>query len=124
LCVAPVHHRVHQVRNRDNFGAQAYEAFSAMLRVNTSLDLILPPFESAGADERLSKSRQQILIEQRLNRVGRGGLVASIQTTKEEWVDALHGLNSYNVDNSPAFRVSCLYSLLRLNPSELFVCSS
>jgi hypothetical protein len=132
LCVAPVHHRVHQVRNRDNLGAQAYEAFSAMLRVNTSLDLTLPPFESAGADERLLESRQQMFIELQLNRVGRGRLVKSRQTTREEWVDALRKLNFtqfddspplgvYNLNDSPAFRVSCLYSLLRLNPSVVCV---
>jgi hypothetical protein len=54
--------------------------------------------------------------------------LASRQTTKEEWVDALRKLNFtqfddspllgvYNLNDSPAFRVSCLYSLLRLNPS-------
>jgi hypothetical protein len=48
-------------------GAQVYEAFSSMLRVNTSLVLKLPPYETAGADERLRESRTQILIEQRLN---------------------------------------------------------
>jgi hypothetical protein len=126
LGVVPVRRHVHQVQNRDHLGAQAYEAFSCMLRVNTSLVLRLPPFERAGSDERLRKSRQQMAIEQRLNRVGRGRLVASIQAIKEEWVDALHGLNSYKVNDShsPAFRVSCLYSLLRLNPSALFVCIS
>jgi tagatose-1,6-bisphosphate aldolase len=33
-----------QVHNRVALGAPAYEAFSAMLRVNTSLVLELPPF--------------------------------------------------------------------------------
>jgi hypothetical protein len=82
----------------------------------------LPPFKTAGADERLRESRKQMVIEQRLNQVGRGRLL-SRQTTREEWADALHELNSYNVNDSPAFRVSCLYSLLRLNPSELFACA-
>jgi hypothetical protein len=111
---------VHYGRNMQNsatLGAQSYEAFSAMLRVNTSVVLVLPPFETDGADERLLESRDQMRIEQRLNEVGRGGLLASSsQTTREEWVDALHELSSNEVDESDAFRVSCLFSLLRLHP--------
>jgi hypothetical protein len=104
-------------------GVQAYEAFSAMLRVNTSLVMKLPPFKTAGADERLRESRKQMVIEKRLNQVGRGRLL-SRQTTREEWVDALYELHSFNVNGNdyPIFRVSCVYSLLRLNPSELFAC--
>jgi hypothetical protein len=102
-------------------GAQACDAFSVMLRVNRSLVMKLPPFKTAGADERLRESRKQMVIEQRLNQVGRGRLL-SRQTTREEWVDALYELYSYNDNDSPAFRVSCTYSLLRLNPSELFAC--
>jgi hypothetical protein len=105
-------------------GVQAYEAFSAMLRVNTSLVLVLPPLESADADERLRESRKQMIIEQRLNKAGRGRLLASSQTTREEWVDALLKLNSYNTDVPPAFQISCLYSLLRLDPSVVYVSSS
>jgi hypothetical protein len=100
-------------------GAQVYEAFSKMLRVNTNLVLKHPPFETAGADERLRESHKQLVIEQRLNEVGRGRLLASRQATREEWVYALHELNSYNVDDSHAFQVSCLYSLLHLNPSVI-----
>jgi hypothetical protein len=103
------------------FGTQAYEAFSAMLRVNTSLALKLPPFETDGADERLLESRNQMVIEQRLNQVGRGRLLASRQTTREKYADALNELNSCNFGDSPAFQVSCLYSLLRLHPA---VCMS
>ena len=39
-------------------GASAYEALSAMLRVNTSLVLKLPPFETDGTNERLCESRK------------------------------------------------------------------
>jgi hypothetical protein len=54
-------------------GVQAYDAFSAMLRVNTSLVLKLRiPFETD-----LCESREQMHIEQRLNQVGRGRLLAS-----------------------------------------------
>jgi hypothetical protein len=102
-------------------GVEAYEAFSAMLRVNTSLVLMLPSFETAGADEKLHASRKQMVIEQRLNKAGRGRLMVSKETTREDYVDALHRLNTCNVDDSHAFRVSCLYSLLRLNPSVLCV---
>jgi hypothetical protein len=112
--VQPVHGR--DVHNKATLGAKSYEAFSVMLRTNTNLNLELPPFENAGADEKLSESFLQLLIEQQLNQAGRGRLLASSQTTKEEWVDALHELNSCNVDFPPAFQVSCLFSLLRLHP--------
>jgi hypothetical protein len=103
-------------------GVRAYEAFSAMLRVNTSLVLKLPPFERAGVDEKLLASRKQMVIEQRLNRAGRGRLLASSsRATREEYVDALHRLGTTNINDSPAFRLSCLYSLLRLNPSVICV---
>jgi hypothetical protein len=99
----------------DTMSAPAYNAFSAMLRINTSLRLKLPPFNDAVSDERLVDSRNQMLIEQRLNNVGRGRLLASSQTPREAWVDALNELNAPNVDL--AFKVSCLYSLLRLHPA-------
>jgi hypothetical protein len=105
-----------QVQDEDALSAPAYEAFCTMLRVNTSLVLELPPFKTTGADERLVDSRNRMRIEQGLNHVGRGRLLASRQTTRKEWMDALNELNSSNVDESPEFNVSCLYSLLRLNP--------
>jgi hypothetical protein len=46
----------------DGLSAAAYDAFSAMLRVNTSLVLDLSPF--AGGDKRLVDSRNQMRIEQ------------------------------------------------------------
>jgi hypothetical protein len=103
-------------------GPQAYEAFSAMLRVNTNLVLELPPFVYVGGDERFLECRNQMIIEQRLNEVGRGRLLSSKQTTREEYVDALHELSIYDINDSPDFQVICLYSLLRLNPSV--VCMS
>jgi hypothetical protein len=39
------------------------------------------------------------------------------EVEREDWVYALHVLSSCNVDDSHAFQVSCLYSLLQLNPS-------
>jgi hypothetical protein len=120
--------------------APEYEAFSAMLRVNTSSKASsmrnrwreckasrvsqsekLPPFETDGANAKLLESRNQMVIEQRLNEVGQGRLLASRQTTKEEYVDSLHELGSYDVGDSPAFQVSCLYSLLLLKPSVICV---
>jgi hypothetical protein len=109
----------HLLPDKATLGAQSYEAFSAMLRVRTSLVLKVPASEAAGADETLKNYVNQMIIEQRLNEVGRGRLLSSRQTTKEEWVNALHELNSYNADDSPAFEVSCLYSLLRSNPSAV-----
>jgi hypothetical protein len=99
-----------QSYNRATLGAPAFKGFSAMLRVNMSLALDLPPYKAGGADERLRESRKQVRIEQRLNEVGRGRLMTSRQTTKEDYVDALNELNSQNDHNSPAFQVSCLYS--------------
>jgi hypothetical protein len=106
---------------KSTLSTHAYEALSAMLRVNTSIKLDLPPFELAGADERLCESRQQVRMEQRLNQVGRGRLLASRQTISENYVDALNELNSCNVDEFSSFQVGCLYSLLRLHPA---VCMS
>jgi hypothetical protein len=116
-------------QKRATLGVPAYEALSAMLRVNTSLVLKYPLFETAGADERVRESRDQMRIEQRLNHVGRGRLLASSQTTKEQWADALYELHSgrdvvnpMNVDDdTPAFRVNCLYSVLRSDPTVVFM---
>jgi hypothetical protein len=112
--------------NTDELGTPAYEAFGAMLRGNTSLVLELPRLHSVGGDRRLFESHCEMHIENQLNLVGRGGLLASRQTTREEWVNALHELSTYDAathafrstyDVDDAFRVSCLYSLLRLNPA-------
>jgi hypothetical protein len=107
----------HQVQNKATLGVQAHGAFFAMLRVNTSLVLELPPFDDAVGDERLVDSRNRMRIEQGLNHVGRGRLLSSIQTTRKEWFNALSELNSSNVDETPEFNISCLYSLFRLNPA-------
>jgi hypothetical protein len=99
------------VHTKADLGAQAYEAFGAMLRVNTSIDLHLPAFDATfGA----IKPFHQMHIEKRLNEVGRGRLLASIQTPREEWIIALQELNAPGDD---LFEVGCRYSLLRLNPS-------
>jgi hypothetical protein len=114
LSVTPVRSDV-PLPSTDALDVPVYEAFSAMLRGNTSLQLDVPPLHSG--DRRLVESHNQMIIEQQLNQVGRGRLVASSShTTREEWVDALHELSTFNV-NSLAFDVSCLYSLLRLNPA-------
>jgi hypothetical protein len=106
------------VCNADLLGAQSYEAFAAMLRVNTSIVLVLPPLDRANGDERLLACYGQMRIEQRLNRVGRGNLLSSCQTTKKEWVDVLHELSSNGVesDGADAFRLGCIFSLFQLNP--------
>jgi hypothetical protein len=106
---------------RAALGASAYEAFGAMLRVNTNLSLELPPYVDAIGDERRLDHYNQMRIEQRLNSAGRGTLLTVIYSPREEWVNALHELNTSNGNETPAFHISCLYSLLRLNPN---VCSS
>jgi hypothetical protein len=89
-------------------GVPAYEAFSAMLRANNSIVLKLPPYEPAGSEERLRESRSQMRIEQRLNRVGRGRLLASEHPKREEYVDALNKLNSITKTISPLSKsVAC-----------------
>jgi hypothetical protein len=50
-------------RNRAELGVPAYGALRAMLRVNTSLVLNLPPFDNAVGDQRLVDSRNQMRIE-------------------------------------------------------------
>ncbi len=110
-----------QARNRATLtlGVSANEALSAMLRVNTNLVLKLPRvplFNINARDERLLERRDQLRMEQRLNNVGSGRLLSTNQTTKEEWINALHELSSNEVDESDAILVSCLYSLLRLKP--------
>jgi hypothetical protein len=105
-----------QSQDVDAMSASVYEAFCAMLRVNKYLVLKLPLFNNTSGDERLVESRNRMHIEQGLNNVGRGRLLSSSQTPREEWVNALNDLNSSNVDESPELNVSCLYSLLRLNP--------
>jgi hypothetical protein len=115
------HNDSHNGDNEVTLGAQAYEAFSAMLRVNTSLRLDVPPFDDVGGDERIVDSRNQMRIEQRLNQVGRGRLLSSSQTPRKKSVNALNELNCYNVDETPVFQVSWLISLLLLHPS---VCMS
>jgi hypothetical protein len=102
-------------------GFQSYEAFAKMLLVNTSLVLELPPPDRYACGERLFDSYDQMRIEQHLNKAGRGRLLASIQTTKEEWVDALRKLNYSSFNDSPtddpdAMLIGCIFSLVRLNP--------
>lgn len=61
-----------------------------MLRVNTTVRTLVleqPPLDIAVRDERLIESLNQLHIEQQLNNVGpRGRLLASDQTTREQWV--------------------------------------
>jgi hypothetical protein len=98
-------------------GFQSYDAFAKMLRINKKLVLELPPINKDFRCERLIESFGKMRIEQRLNRVGRRRLLASSQTTKEEWVDALHEMSSDDTDDDPdALRISCIFSLFRLNP--------
>jgi hypothetical protein len=112
---------LYEVNTQFSLGVQACEAFNAMLRVNTNLVLELPPFEYRGEGQRFLECSKQMIIGQRLNQVGRGKLLPSSQTTREEWVNALHEMSSNAIDDSPAFQVSCMYSLLRSHPA---VCMS
>jgi hypothetical protein len=108
------------VNTKASLGAQAYKEFGAMLRVNTRIRLDLPVLDAEVVDPRLVDSRNLMLIENRLNEIGRGNLLASSQTPKEEWVNALQKLTTLNGDDLfevDLFEVGCLYSLLRLNPS-------
>jgi hypothetical protein len=73
--------------------------------------------KAADAGERPVDSRNQMRIEQGLDLVGCGVLLSSSQTTREEvWIDSLNELTSSYVDESLAFRVSRLSSLVHFNP--------
>lgn len=105
----------------ETLGVPAYEAFSAKMRVNTNIILNLPPFDSSSsADESIRESPDKLCIEQQLNHVGRGKLLSSSQTTKGEWVNGLHELDSNNVDEGAAFRISYLYRLPQLDLGMCF----
>jgi hypothetical protein len=97
-----------------SLGAQAYEAFATMLRVNTSIKLDLYTCDADVGDEKDIEHFRQMLIELQMNEVGRGILLASSQTPREDWVNALQELNALNDDD--LFEISCLYSLLQLHP--------
>jgi hypothetical protein len=114
LSVPPVLHQSHYIAT---LRVPAHEALATILRLNTSLVIEFPPLNNGRFNERFLESRQEMCIEQRLNQVGRGRLLASRQTTREEYVDALHELSSCNFDDSPAFKVSCMYCLLQLQPA-------
>jgi hypothetical protein len=101
------------IHTNASLGAQAYEAFGAMLRLKTSIELEVPPWDDDVDDT--CRIFHQMLIEQRLNADGRGRLLASSQTPREDWVNALQELNAHNEYGH--FETNCLYSLLRLNPS-------
>jgi hypothetical protein len=80
-----------ELADQDTLAAPAYEAFSAMLRFNTSLELELPPLDTAGGDQRVLDSHNQMRMEQRLNEAGRGRLLASCPTRRRE----RHGSTPY-----------------------------
>lgn len=109
--------RVVSLARTGALGAPAYEAFGAMYRVNTNLSLELPSYVNDIGDERRLDYYNQMRIEKSLNSAGRGTFLSVSHSTREEWVNALHELNASSADNSPAFYLSCLYSLLRLNPN-------
>jgi bacterioferritin (cytochrome b1) len=88
-----------------------------MLLVNTSLVLELPPLDKYLRCERLFESFGRMRIEQRLNRVGRRRLLASSQTTEEEWIDALHEMSSDGTDDDPdAFATKMHFQLVPIEP--------
>lgn len=108
----------------DYLCAQAYEAFSKMLQVNTSVNLYVPAPNCRAVsacckvETKLARENyRQLCIEQRLNTVGRGRLLASSPTTREAWVNALHDLNTRDNDEHPSFHLGSLYTLLQLNPA-------
>jgi hypothetical protein len=137
--------RVVRLADTDALGAPAYQAFRAMHRVNTNVNLELSPRVTDIGDERQFDIYNQMRIEQQVNSAARGTLfsvehslreeewvnaleqrlnsagrrmrLSVDQSPREEWVNALHELNATNANESPAFQISCLYSLLRLNPN-------
>ena len=98
------------------FGAEAYTAFIAMLKINMNIRLELPDLKS-DADSETRVQQSLMRIELQLNYADRGSLVASNQTTREEWVNALQRLNDSCEKNeincgTGSFHLSCVYSML------------
>jgi hypothetical protein len=87
--------------NKAELSARSYNAFGAMLRVNTNITLDLPTFDAANVDERDTTYYNQMRIEQRLKKIGCGRYFASRQMPREEWANALNELNAPNVDDCP-----------------------
>jgi hypothetical protein len=93
-----------------------------MLRVNTSLIVDLPPvcltmlLMIQGLSTLATPDAYRAAIEGSWP-LPQETIGVETDAKKKEWVDALNALNSYsNVDETPEFNISCLYSLLRLNP--------
>jgi hypothetical protein len=105
-------------RTTDHMNIAAYQALRNMLRVNTSVVLKIPNFDtrwSPGLADSLVRSYYRMLIEMRLNAAGRGGLMLGSQASKAAWVRTLHELIVQ--DNDDDSQVDCLFTLLKLNPS-------
>lgn len=114
-CVSPPTYK------QSHMGVAAYHAMSAMLRVNTQLQLTNPTAPEAlqlpvstsrnVRAHQIRRAFQQLCIEKRLNAVGRGRLLAAYQTTRTEWVDSIIALSAFD-----SLQVDCTFSLLQLNP--------
>jgi hypothetical protein len=110
----------HSSQPPNTLGAEAYKAFIAMLKINMNIRLKLPNLES-DADSETRVQQSLMRIERNLNEAYCGSLVASNQTTREEWVNALQRLNDSCEKNeincgTGSFHLSCVYSMLQLNP--------
>jgi len=104
-------------RPLDHLDVASYKAFALMAKTNTAITMGLPLLKSDASDE-TRMQRDRLHIEGFMNEAGRGRLVTSSTTTRTEWVNALDILNDSTAEeDGPEFHLSCLYSMLQLNPS-------
>jgi len=101
-----------------SLGAETYKAFATLSKTRAGKITLGLPSPRSDANDETRKQWDLLRIEDSLNRAGVGKLVASNQPTWEEWIHALDALNGNNEDeDSHKFLLSCLYSMLQLNPS-------
>lgn len=100
---------------KDRFGSESYQAMAEMLKVNTDHQLIVPMSSSPISEANVVSDYTEMVLEMELNRIGRGRL--SPAASRAEWVQGL--LDCKNVESSfaPNLDISCMFALLRLNPS-------
>jgi hypothetical protein len=104
---------------RSAFGAKAFKALASMLKTNTKVEIDLPQPRSEDTDKGTRTHFFQYVIEYMLNKAGRGTLLSSNLTTRRDWINALDDMNVRASDNEcvSEFHLSCVYSMLQLNPN-------
>jgi len=115
-----LNHPLHQQSQPPKvLGAKACKALAAMLKTKKILFRLELPGIKSDADSETMLQHFLMCIEIYLTNAGRGSLVMSNQTTREEWINVLQDLDvtvSKEQNKRSSFQLSCLYSMLQLNP--------